>query len=90
MSFYQKKSLDKGTAQAWHAKRRAAERYNVNVTSDDLRLIAGMIQRGEATFLEKLTNSRTKFRVRIREKVFIVVYDRMRHTIASFLPPEEL
>lgn len=90
MSYYQKRrKLDRKTAMSAHAKKRIAERYGVIMTSDDLKNVVSMIQAGECVHKERISHRLSKHEVTIRDKTFLVVYDRNRHCIVTFLPREE-
>ncbi len=90
MGYYSKRrKLDHKTAMSAHAKRRIAERYGVIMTSDDLKNVVRMIQAGECIHLERISHRLSKHKITIRDKDFIVVYDRNRHCVVTFLPREE-
>jgi hypothetical protein len=79
---------DKARAQTKHAKRRAFERYGVELNRHQLRELADLIRTGKAEFVEKQSHRVSVFRVPIGDTTARVVYDRQRKTIVTFLPPE--
>lgn len=81
-------SHPKREAQRVHAKRRAAERYGLILNRSDLREIVLAIQRQQATFLFKESNRLTHYALDFQGKRVVVVYDKQRKTIVTFLPPE--
>lgn len=83
-----KKKFTKAKAQTLHAIRRGAERYDLNLSPSDLGNIKGLIQSGKSIYLEKLTNSRTKHSVIYQGQKLIVVWDKTRHQICTFLPED--
>lgn len=70
-----------------HAKKRALERYQLELSETLWRQLAGKIQNQIATFLWKESNSRVHYLV---DDQFVVVYDKTRHAITTFLPPESI
>lgn len=84
------KNKGKKYAQSAHAKRRAAERYNVVVSSDDLKTVVQRIQSGRCTLLQKQSNRVSLFDVDIHGTVYRVVYDKKRHSIVTFLPKGDM
>lgn len=93
MSYYQaikKHAKSKKAAQAIHAKKRAAERYNVVLSTSDLDLMVKYIQSGRCNLLQKQTNRVSLFEVDAHGKTYRVAYDRNRHSIITFLPKENI
>lgn len=76
----------KDIAERKHARRRALQRYDLDLRDEDLDLITGMIQTGKATFVEKQSNRVSVFTLKFKEKDVKVVYDRQRQNIVTFLP----
>lgn len=70
-----------------HARNRAVERYGLSLTKELYQEMISEIQRGKASFLFKESNTRTHWLVKDQ---FIVVYDRARRSIATFLPPDNI
>lgn len=79
----------KRQCEAIHAKRRALERYGVEMTSADLRAIVTGIQEQKAHFVERQSHRISIFIVKYGGQLMRVVYDRLRQQIVSFLPMEE-
>jgi hypothetical protein len=81
---------DKQLAQRRHAKRRAQERFGLEVNHEQYRELVRQIQVGKAQFIERQFRSRTHWWVTIDGKQARVVYDKDRHTIITFLPEESV
>lgn len=71
-----------------HAKRRAAERYDLSLNKDARREIVHMIQTNQAEFVAKQSNNRSLWKVSFQDKSLNVVYDKHRSTLCTVLPPE--
>ncbi len=69
-----------------HARRRARTRYGVDLTDRDLDEMISEIQAGQAEHVEKQSNRVSVFIVRDK---FKVVYDKVRKSIATFLPMDD-
>lgn len=71
-----------------HAKRRARERYGVNLNRIDIiRIIETISSEGQdAVFLLRGSRTRTHWAVKYNSNVFICVYDSGKRNIATFLP----
>jgi hypothetical protein len=78
----------KADAQIYHALQRAKERYSINLSIDDYLDLVRQIQNGEAKFVERQSNRVTLFEIQIKNFAVVVVYDKKRHVIVTFLPPE--
>lgn len=78
-----------------HARRRFHERYGITLTTDQERKLIRQIQSGYATLIEKQSNNRSVFRVKLktdRQDVLdtvTVVYDKIRRSIVTVFPPDE-
>ena len=72
-----------------HAKTRAAERYRVRLTNQDLVNIVGMIRNRKTDTLRRISNSKRIHRVAYRGAVMLVLYSVRHHEVITFLPPEE-
>lgn len=81
-------TINKADAQIHHALQRAKERYSINLSIDDYLDLVRQIQAGHAKFVERQSNRITLFEIRIRNFTVVVVYDKKRHVIVTFLPPE--
>lgn len=82
------KKNDKKHAQTRHAARRALERYGIEFTQHKREKMIKMIQTGEAQVVRKQSHRVTIFSLIFEEKEVVVVYDKERKNIASFLPLE--
>lgn len=82
------KRFPKRKAQTLHALKRADQRYDLDLSPKDLGEIKYLIQSGNSRFLKKLSNSRTKHSVIYQDQLLIVVWDKTRHQICTFLPAE--
>jgi hypothetical protein len=81
--------ISKREAQKKHARRRAAERFDVFLTKEAEREIIEKIQSGRATFIKKESNRISLFGVIFAGKETVVVYDRSRKTIVTLMPRED-
>lgn len=82
--------MKKSVCQRIHAKRRAVERYSLDLNRQDLRNIVTVIQSNKATPVEKQSHRVTVFDLTYNEVDVRVVYDKQRKTIVTFLPKEDL
>jgi len=80
------KQLHRKTLQRLHARRRARERYDLELTNADITRIVGAIRHGESVSTKKLTNTRTLHVVKFNEQLMRVIYDNKRHNVCTFLP----
>jgi hypothetical protein len=71
-----------------HAKKRAEERYGLNLNKAARHEIVQMIQKNEAEFVGKESNNRTLWRVQYQDQSLNVVYDKARSTMCTVLPKE--
>jgi len=71
-----------------HAKKRAEERYGLNLNHQDRAAIVNMIQTNEAEFVAKQSNNRTLWRVPYQDQSLNVVYDKARNSMCTVLPKE--
>lgn len=71
-----------------HAKKRAAERYNLDLNRDARQEIVRKIQHNEAEFVGKQSNNRSFWRVDHAGESLNVVYDKQRSTMCTVLPKE--
>ncbi len=84
------KSPSKSTSQQRHAKRRAAERYDLDLHQDAQTSIIRAIQRREAKFIRRQSWRVSIFEVEHEGRILSVVYDTKRKTIVTVLPQEAL
>ncbi len=78
--------MSKLLAQRAHAKRRAAERFGLNLTKEAQREIVSRIQNGKAKFLEKQSLRISLWLVDWNGTEMRVVYDKNRKSIVTCLP----
>lgn len=78
----------KKACQTIHAKKRALERYGVELSTHDIKNMVDIIKKGQATFLEKQSDRISVFEVAYLDKAFKVCYDRKRKSIATCLPED--
>ncbi len=72
-----------------HAKRRAKERYGWRLNRADLRALVDQIKTRQATLLKIYSLTRSKWEVSYQGQTAIVVYDKKRQEIKTFLPPQK-
>lgn len=77
--------MNKRIGQRIHSKRRAHQRLGLDLTTADLNEIVNDIQDNKAKFIERLSNSRSIFRVLIKDRLAYVVYDKERKSICTVL-----
>lgn len=78
--------LTKTRAQRIHARRRALERYELDLNRHDLREVVESIQAGKATFVRRQSLRVSIWEVTVKGQACRVVYDKLRKTIVTFLP----
>lgn len=78
----------KGKAQKAHAKRRAMERFGVELTNKKFAAIVELIQGQKAKFLDRQSGHTTRWLIELEGREVIVVYDSKRHTLVTFLHKE--
>jgi hypothetical protein len=71
-----------------HAKKRAGERYGLNLNKEARHEIVQMIQTNQAEFVGKQSNNRSFWRVTYQDQPLNVVYDKARSTLCTVLPKE--
>lgn len=71
-----------------HAKKRAEERYGLNLNKEARHEIVQMIQTNQAEFVGKQSNTRSLWRVQYQDQSLNVVYDKARNTMCTVLPKE--
>lgn len=94
------KPRSKASAQYLHAKRRALERYGIELTKDSYTALCKDIQNGIGVCLGKQSNRLTVWRINVLRPESLtrpgpaetvpchVVYDKTRHRIVTFLPAD--
>jgi hypothetical protein len=76
----------KKAAQRDHARRRARERYGVDVPAALRDTLLAMIRKGQCTLVEKQSNRVSVFDIKHDGATYRVVYDRNTKELATFLP----
>ena len=71
-----------------HARKRAKERFDFNLTQEEHSKIIKLIQTGKAHFITEESCTRSRFEIIINNKKMHVVYDKTRKMIVTFLYPE--
>jgi hypothetical protein len=71
-----------------HAKKRAAERYNIDLNREARQEIVHKIQHNQAEFVGKQSNNRSFWRVEHGGEHLNVVYDKLRSTMCTVLPKD--
>ena len=85
-----RRRVSKGQAESIHTRRRAAERYGINLNRDARRAIVKMMQeRGQDFEGERQSNNRTIFTLPYEGTLMKVVYDKARHCLVTVLPLKE-
>jgi phage FluMu gp28-like protein len=79
---------NKAEGQNKHAKQRAMERYGIDLNRHKRLEIVHMIQHGKATCVRKQSHRVSIFSLQYENQEIVVVYDKQRKTLASFLPLE--
>lgn len=69
-----------------HTKKRAAYRYNLALTNDDINMISMRIQQGLSLFSERISRIRSLHIIQYNDKYIRVVYDSSKNAPATFLP----
>jgi hypothetical protein len=78
--------LSKHKAQILHARRRAKERFDLELTPKLRRQLIADIQAGRAWFVYRQSNRVSIWRVAVGKLTARVVYDSVRKSIVTFLP----
>ena len=79
-----KKTLDS------HSKKRARERYDIELTNNDLDMLVNQIKKGEAEFIRGYSNSRSVHKVKHEDLELPVLYSKSLKKIVTVLPEREL
>ena len=82
--------MTKAESQRWHAKRRARERYHLDINRFVYKTIIADILSGKAKKLEKQTHRVTTYLIRIEDEEYPIAFDKIRKEIITFLPVEYL
>jgi hypothetical protein len=78
----------KKESQTKHAVQRADLRYGVRLNENDLREIVKLIETGKSKPLQKQSNRVVVHKVSYKSCDMILVYDKLRKSIATFLPSD--
>lgn len=81
-----KNKYTKKDAERLHARKRASERYGIELNSKLRSNAVDQIQKGTAQFLCRESHRVTVWNVSINDILARVVYDSQRHEIITFLP----
>ncbi len=71
-----------------HAKRQALARYGIDLKNEELRHLVNIIRMGGAEFIERKSLRVSCWRVAYRGFNMVVLYDRSRRSIVTFLPAD--
>jgi hypothetical protein len=71
-----------------HAARRAAERYHFSFMGKNRKEIVALIRDQKAAFVQRHSLRVSEFLVPFGGETFRVLYDKHRHEIITFLPPQ--
>lgn len=80
--------VNKKKAERIHARRRAAERFHLDVTEEVRNLLKSKIKKGEGIFLYRNSRRVSVWSLSLNEQTYKVVYDKQRKEIVTFLPYE--
>jgi hypothetical protein len=83
-----KKTLDKQYSQTIHARKRFAERFNIDLNKELRKELVNSIRYGDAVFIRKQTNRIDVYSFIIEDKEVYTVYDKHRKTIVTALYPD--
>lgn len=81
-------SPSKAKAQRKHAKRRARERYGLDLTSHDFQMIINAIRKRKSIPIKRQSCRISHHMVLYKRRWLRVVYDKNRRQIVTFLPNE--
>lgn len=80
--------MTKAKCQQLHAIKRAASRYGIDLTESTYEGLCRRIKNSEGKFIRKQSNRVSVWEINCQSKKVLVTYDKIRHTIVTFLPPE--
>jgi hypothetical protein len=84
-----KKGIVKNRQNA-HARKRAEERFGIQLTKTVRREILAQIHSGKARLIIRHSWSRATFGVKVGDQEIPVIYNKSTKAIVTVLPPEEL
>lgn len=70
-----------------HAKRRAMQRYGLDLNKSLHKQLAQAIRDGHATFVKRRSRTRTVWLVELEGRKIRAVYDSNQHNLVTVLPP---
>jgi len=73
-----------------HFKKRVRERYNLELSKNDLEKIISLIKEGNAIFIERISWTRQKYLVEFRGQKLCLVYSSTQENLVTALPFEGL
>ncbi len=82
-----RKNITKANSLLRHSKRRASERYGLNIGRAGLRVIVDSIRSGNAMFIRRESNRISEWKVEYQGVEMRVIYDKRRSMVVTFLPP---
>lgn len=77
--------MKKRRSEKLHAKKRAKQRYKIDLSHEEYEALCRQIRDGESIFVKKQSNTRTIHDVTYKNKVMRAVYDKLRKCIVTFL-----
>lgn len=78
--------MTKRLGQLVHSKRRALERFHINLNTDDIQNIVWMIQNQLGTHIKRCSSRRSTWVVEYAKQMFYVAYDKNTKTLATVMP----
>lgn len=82
------KNNSKKSSQQKHAKKRALERHEIDLTQEDFKKIKDMIESGRSELLKKQSHRVSIRKIILNNNEYVIVYDHNRKTVVSFLPKD--
>lgn len=83
-----KKKFQKSIAERIHAERRFIQRFGELLTEEDYNAIRNRIYKGKYEFIGKQSNRVSIFKGEIKGFNVLIVYDKIRKQIATFIPAD--
>lgn len=80
-----RKHRDKASCQVSHARKRALERFDLDLSRDAIMRMVGQIQAGRARHVMKQSCRVSIFEIRHEQVTLYVAYDKQRKSISTFL-----
>lgn len=80
--------ISKKKTQQSHAKKRVFERYGMSLKDQEYRELCSLLKKGNGKTLAKQSRTRSIKYIKYKESDFYVIYDKLRHQIATFLTKE--